>query len=445
MTAKKDTPPESGTVVTETSTRTTQIPESVNDLPIEGWLLELGGKSNVATVRVYKRDASGRWGALPRGHGELQPPFDIDLQPIYEAYGDGEYRFAPMGQASRPLTGVGTVPRIESVIGFGLGKAIKILPSASNGTAPVDVDAMWAKMMEQDRQQFLMEQMRARAEAQRGVPAQAERNSDDELERLMKFAALLRGGGNSELGPVLAAMIQSNTSIMTALLSKSMNPPEPADKMFDTVSKVLDLTERVRSPIEGGEDLDWKKMIVMALAPAAQQLLPALLQNRRAVPTSTAPPPRPALPHIPQPNPDHPSPASRDVSQPTPPASVPAPAEVTPGDQRIVAAHELFQSSLWPLLVTAAKRGSTDYDLYLGLIDETLPGFVDQWASMPFDLCLPFLTSIDPHVEQDSVLMTWLRALHAHVQQQPADETEPRTEPFHVTGGSPTVHDPQQD
>ena len=397
-------------------TKITEHQDAVTaELPIDGWLMDLGGKANVASVRVSKRDLGGRWSQLPKAHGELLPPFDVDVHTIYEAFGDGEYRFAPMGTGGKPLTAAGTAARIETVLGHGDGK-YKSKPGSARESA--DPEAFMERMYEQKRRDYLWDQI------DRGMgPADNStvRDPDADLERLLKLAAVLRGG-NDGMASVLAAMIQSNTQMMTALLTRSLNPPEPAEKMLDMVTKVMDLTEKIRPSDGFPADMDWKQMLMMAFFGQMQPggAIREFLSMRSKTLVQTPAQPAPAT-----------NPTAIPVSASATPqsagatASGSASATVDPNTQRIEAAHELFRSSLWPLIVSAARRDSKEYELYLGLMDEQLPHFVDQWISIPFEASFPFIESVQAGATQDETIMAWLRKLYDYALHATTDEAQP--------------------
>jgi len=377
------------------------------ELPIDGWLMDLGSKSNVASVRVSKRDPGGRWAQLPKAHGELLPPFDVDVHTIYEAFGDGEYRFAPMGQGGRPLTAAGTAARIETVLGYGDGKKPK---TSGPRESAADPEAFMEKMFEQKRREYLWDQIDRRMGPSDNGPA---RDPDADLERLLKLAAVLRGG-NDGMASVLAAMISSNTQMMTALLTRSLNPPEPAEKMLDMVTKVMDLTEKIRPSDGFPADMDWKQMLMMAFFGQMQPggAIRDFLTVKAAATVTQAPPP--AIPV-----------ATSTAPRPSVPPA-PASAQTTdPNVGRIEAAHELLRSSLWPLIVSAARRDSKEYELYLGLMDEQLPHFVDQWISIPFEASFPFIESVQAGATQDETIMAWLRKLYDYALHATTDEAQP--------------------
>lgn len=371
-----------------------QIPA---DLILEAWLASLAANPEITKVRVQRRggDRAEWWSLPPRFH--LEPPFDADLEPMYREFGDGEYRFQPATDKGKFLAGA----RIERVEGYGPGTrggAGKAPHSVSADMSAEEALSAMRDLIAFQRQQMVLN-MLARQNAQMGgmlgggePPAGGgpAYEPPDELDRLLKLKMLFdRPDPMAKVFDLIAAVVPS-------LLQRAVSPPDSADRALDMIDKVMTIRERLAG--DGGSDTPWWQQILHGFISTeqGQNLLGGLLGPRGPAPNPPA-----ALPPV-------------------------APAAATPPLPRdAAAAQEHFRAQLWPLIESAARRGSEEFGVYADLLDSEMPGLLHTWAQLDGPVALAALENLIGRA-LDEPARSWAVRFHGYVRENPpASEEEP--------------------
>jgi hypothetical protein len=422
MTARKHPPDEPAAVVGRTTERTTVTKETLpdtdaRDAPIEVWLADLAGDARIMYVRVWKR-AGSRWAFLGK-RNDIPQPFDFDPDALFQQYGDGEYRFVPYDNAGKMRGGR------NELVAAGFRPTIRTAPDGT--TTPTGEESTetgdLSELIRMERQRVILNNLRAASGAGDPGPYPSDRGGDD-LDRMAQLASVL-----AALQPKATDFTPFLTlagSILTPLITRLMQPPQPADQLLGLVDKVLDIRERIG---EGGTgEPDWKTAIVRAVAGIAQTH-PQLLALLTGTPTPAPPPMRePApLPALPAGTPAVVAPyTGPTVTAPSP--SNGHPSTLPDGGPPLTADEQHQQRTLatmiWPLVKQAALHGTDDFETYASLIDQQLPGFLEQWSTTDANGAMVMLGTLDRDVLTNIELQRWCLAFHAFVREDFLQRTD---------------------
>lgn len=396
-----------------TRTKTTVTEQEKDDelITLGAWLAGLNqGAETIRRVQVYKKSGSGTFFHYPR-YG-LDPPFDQDVNVIFQALGDGDYKFVPENDHGK-LRGM----RLEHISGFGAGDAA---PASSGASAAPRRAVDLGELAEQIRAELDYEMLTGRLEDLRerreqredrrraremgaipeGAPPMTPEDREAlhtesfkrQLETFAQLMALTQGGSRKQE--------ELLSQVMGAVIGKLVDKPEPADRLLDMVGKVLELRDKL-APAGGlGEDVDWKTLLVASVVPALRDMVPALTRRPGAIPAATEPAP----------------------IEPAPAAKAPA-ASAAELSSPIDRARNAI-ARVWPVVKSAALAGSTAFDLYADLIDEQMPGFLDMWTRLTPEDAIRYLTELDAEVSASEPLNRWLLQFHhALTTREPEEDT----------------------
>lgn len=379
-----------------TTTKETK-PDTEQTLTLEGWLIEQSTKDDVAGILVY-RNQDGKWARV----FDMRPPFEEDLDTIFRSRGDGDYNFRPYNSLKRFGTS-----RVESVSGYGESSS-----SATKRAHTSDDDEAFDSLITQMRQQLRMQQLRDMLDDARERRDRTPSSSNGlDMEKMLTLCASL------------AAAFKDTTlsTILPILINKALVPPDPTDKLLDSVQKVL----QIRDSLGGSNDMDdvpgWLKgALIMSNTPVGQHLMSSFLGRRPATATVT-PVPAPTPPAIPPPGAPMPPPP-----EPTHAERIAAEGAARTGlpPEPILNAYKLLQEKISPLLKAAARKQSKNYAAYAEIIDDHLPGFIDNWIAAPFAEAAQMLAQTDPEWTTDAVLTQWLSECHAALAEDAKREAE---------------------
>lgn len=390
----------------EKVTRTTQK-ETLQELPqdqpiIEVWLTEMAATKDVALIRIFKRSATGQWAHLRKF--DMEPPFTLDLDTLFTEWGDGVYRFVPF------VNGRPHGQRIENVAGFGMGNAAKASPRGAQGAPGLDIESFGlGEQIMMERQLLALDGLRASRDRMTGQSQPIYQGGGLDAEAIGTMMTSMM----TAMATAFAALQPKNDMMATVLgrvLDNALTKPEPANAALEFVGKVLDLKEQISG--NGLGDLDWKSMLVAGLfsMTAAPEVRAALMHKLSGFkipgmptpPRPGAPPPQPALPPT--------------GTQPATPPGV---------DEKLVEADQTLRGVIWPIIRKAIDKKSSEWGLYADLIEEHLPGFVQQWAQADFELALKFIEGIDPLIaSREPATVAWLHGFHDFLRTPDADERE---------------------
>lgn len=388
---------------TRSTITTEELPdETARDAPVEAWLADMAGDASIAYVRVWRRHG-GRWAWLGK-RNDILPPFDFDVDALFQTYGDGEYRLVPYDTSNRVRGG-----RNEIVQAGYVGRIRANADGTTSQASPPGEEQLDAAdmtdLIKMARQRMILRSLQD-AGGERD-PAPVYDRGPDELERLSQLATVF---ATLQPKPMdLAALIAAAGTFLTPILGRLLAPPEPADKVLGLFEKWMDIRERM----DGGEGTDWKTALVRGLAALAEN--PAIRQ------ALTGAVPRPVLPPTPPPAQLPTGHGAAVFADPHPPATAPSVANGHPGDAGPPMSAEEQQSRhvlstmVWPLVKRAGLASVDDFETYAALIDQQLPGFLDQWGSAEPNQAMVVLGSLDRDVLTNIELQRWLLAFHAFV------------------------------
>jgi hypothetical protein len=386
--------------VTRTTVTNEQLPEEQRDAPIEAWLADLVGDSTISYVRIWKRNG-GRWGWLGK-RNDILPPFDFDLDQLFQQYGDGEYRLVPYDTSGHVRGGR------NELVQAGYPGTVRPNADGTTSTAPgvggagLDETVDLSELIRMERQHLILRNLRAAAGQGHEPAAYAGRDPGDDVERLAQLATVLQAMQPKPLD--IAALLTAVGTILGPVLSKMLSPPDPADKMLGLVEKFLDIRERIE-PGAGSDS--WQSVVMRALGTLAES--PIVRQALGNVP----PAPVPALPAA-APVPALPAPVPVTATVPASPANGHPDAGSATRDAD-AQERAVLNQMVWPLVKRAALAGSDDYETYAALVDQQLPGFLEQWANADANQAMIFLGQVDRDVLTNVELQRWLLAFHTFV------------------------------
>lgn len=376
------------------------------EILLEAWIAQqavLGIEGKVARIHVFKRTPAGKMTHMRKW--TLDPPFDMDVETIFQALGDGEYRFVPLDKTGRWLTA-----RHENVTGFGKGDGrdpgTPGTTSGSSGTDGPDVLAGMREIIEIRKTEMLMatyDRMLAQNAPTAAYEPAPAASLDMDLDRLTKLAALLRPASDPTAG------------LMDKLFSKLLRDPEPVEKQLELAGKLADLMGTNRAE---PESLDWKTIAMVAVLgmlsggaggamasgmPGLQGLIARFMGG---VP---APGAEPAIGA---------GPAPRPLPPPGPPPAAVDPGSIAPAPAAdpIADAARALGMPAWILgmLHEAIVRQDTDYERYADMLDTHAQGLLELWAAHPADEVIGRYGAVVPFLAEPPAA-AWLRAFHAFV------------------------------
>jgi hypothetical protein len=384
---------------TRTTVKTEHLPEESRDAPIEAWLADLAGDASIAYVRVWKRNGT-RWGWLGK-RNDIQPPFDFDLDQLFQQYGDGEYRLVPYDTSGQIRGGR------NELVQAGYTGSVRVAADGTTTRAPADAgdDTMdMSELIRMARQNLILNNLREAAGVGRQGGAEYVPAPADDVGRLAQLAQVL---AVMQPKPTdVAGLLAAIGSIVSPILAKILSPPDPADKMLGLVEKFLDIRERIE-PAGGGDT--WQTLLFRGLAslaenPAVRQLIAGQVVTAPPIATVAIAPTVAALPAAPA---TAPSPANGHPDA----GSTAAPA----GTDADAIARQTLAQMVWPLIKRAALAATDDFETYAALVDQQLPGFLEQWANADANQAMIFLGQLDRDVLTNMDLQRWLIAFHTFV------------------------------
>lgn len=386
-------------------------------LPLDGWLLTVGSRQDVTHVSIYKqqRDSRGqlKYQLLP---DRMDAPCDMDPGEIFRKWGDGDYRFSAVKADHSFHT-----HKLESVIGYGAG--------AQNGAGPVAgsaQDPLESSLREMNnfmRQSIVSAQLRAMYRDLVNAPAAAAPGTGDapspaeeEALHTATFDRLLNQ--MTKMQSLTVAAAGKSTSVTDQLVGKVLErafTQEPVDRTVDTVSKLLEFTDRLSARVDPGgprADLDLTQLVVVTLlglvaqSPELKTLLAQLIG--KIAPSALA---RIAGATATRTAETTPSPTAASDAAPVPvDGSAPGPAHESPQ-------ATVLRTIVYPVIRRAIELKDTDLETYERIVENHLPGFLDQWAQMPLEDSLSYLQTLDPSFLATLEAREWLSAFYRFVKE----------------------------
>jgi len=397
-------------------------------LPLESWLLSVGGKPEVSHVTIYKYEKNERnqltWLLLPR---RIETPCDEDPANIFREYGDGAYRFSAV---KADHSGFYTHKR-EDVTGYGPGTRG---PGASASAAPAEdpIAKMQKDMNDFMRQQIAAAQLRAMyrelvgAGAGGGSSSPAEDGAvaaatfDSLVDKMVKLRTAFYADAPRAGGGALELLMP----IIGDVLKKAITP-EPAEKSLDTVSKVMEFTDRLTARAGGGgagPDLGLTEIAMLMLlsslaqSPQAKEMVGKLVEQigaRIGFPVGVAVARAETAAARVDPLPS----VAETAATPAPAPGVPGPA---PGPGPEKPQITILRTIVYPMLRRAIELKSDDFESYERIIENHLPGFLNAWIQGPLEDALLYVRGLDPEFLSTLEAREWLSAFYRFCK-EPAD------------------------